>query len=106
MGFLGRLPALTKVLGAAALRGGGGGVWRRSERPLPGSPLHCWAAAAPSLLTGCRAASSRALGEYEEVFRSSLAEPEKVWGAAAEQIHWYKPWDRALETGRPGGASW
>ncbi|KAM4670244.1 acyl-CoA synthetase short-chain family member 3, mitochondrial isoform 2-T2 [Amazona ochrocephala] len=104
MGFLGRLPALTKVLGAAA--GRAGGAWRRSGRPCSGSPHPCWAAAARRPLPGGRAASSRALGKYEEVFRSSLAEPEKVWEAAAEQIHWYKPWDRALERGRPGVASW
>ncbi|NXO22905.1 ACSS3 synthetase, partial [Cisticola juncidis] len=51
-------------------------------------------------------ASSRALGKYEEVFRSCLAEPEKVWGEVAEQIHWYKPWVRTLETGSLGSASW
>ncbi|XP_065525658.1 acyl-CoA synthetase short-chain family member 3, mitochondrial isoform X3 [Lathamus discolor] len=104
MGFLGRLPVLTKVLWAAA--GRGGGAWRRSGRSCRGGPLPSWAAAALSPLPGGRSSSSRALGEYEEVFRSSLAEPEKVWGAAAEQIHWYKPWDRALERSRPGGASW
>ncbi|KAM9578116.1 acyl-CoA synthetase short-chain family member 3, mitochondrial isoform 1-T1 [Guaruba guarouba] len=107
MGFLGRLPTLTKVLGAAAAgRAGGGGAWRRSERLCSGAPLPCWAAAARRPLPGDRAASSRALGKYEEVFRSSLAEPEKVWEAAAGQIHWYKPWDRALERGRPGGSCW
>uniref|UniRef100_A0A663ET92 Acyl-CoA synthetase short-chain family member 3, mitochondrial n=1 Tax=Aquila chrysaetos chrysaetos TaxID=223781 RepID=A0A663ET92_AQUCH len=70
--------------------------------PLPGRP----AAAARRPPPGGRAASSRALGEYEEVFRSSVREPEKVWGAAAEQIQWYKPWARALERGGPGSASW
>ncbi|NXG60260.1 ACSS3 synthetase, partial [Hemiprocne comata] len=84
MGFLGRLAVLPKFVGAAAGRGGSG-AWRRPAR---------------------RAACSRALGEYEEVFRSSVAEPEKVWGAAAEQIQWYKPWARALESGPPGSASW
>ncbi|NXI09216.1 ACSS3 synthetase, partial [Irena cyanogastra] len=52
------------------------------------------------------AASSRALGKYEEVFRSCLAEPEKVWGEVAEQIQWYKPWVRTLERGSLGSASW
>ncbi|XP_072720567.1 acyl-CoA synthetase short-chain family member 3, mitochondrial isoform X1 [Ciconia boyciana] len=105
MGFLGRLAALPKLVGAAAGRGGGGG-WRRPGRHSAGSPLPAWAAAARRPPPGGRAASSRALGEYEEVFRSSVAEPEKVWGAAAEQIQWYKPWARALERGCPGSASW
>ncbi|KAF1465899.1 Acyl-CoA synthetase short-chain family member 3, mitochondrial, partial [Spheniscus demersus] len=75
-------------------------------RPCAGSPLPGWAAAAHRPPPSGRATSSRALGEYEEVFRSSVAEPEKVWGAAAEQIQWYKPWARALERGRSGSASW
>ncbi|KAM9246295.1 acyl-CoA synthetase short-chain family member 3, mitochondrial [Leptosomus discolor] len=106
MGFLAKLPALPKLVGAAAGRGGGG-AWRRPGRPCAGGSLPGWAAAAARRpLPGGRAASSRALGEYEEVFRSSVAKPEKVWGAAAEQIQWYKPWDRALERGRPESASW
>ncbi|KAM9634791.1 acyl-CoA synthetase short-chain family member 3, mitochondrial isoform 2-T2 [Morphnus guianensis] len=105
MGFLGRLAALPKLVGAAAGRGGGG-AWRRPGGPCAGSPLPGRPAAARRPPPGGRAASSRALGEYEEVFRSSVREPEKVWGAAAEQIQWFKPWARALERGRPGSASW
>ncbi|XP_069629416.1 acyl-CoA synthetase short-chain family member 3, mitochondrial isoform X2 [Haliaeetus albicilla] len=104
MGFLGRLAALPKLVGAAA--GRGGGAWRRPGGPCAGSPLPGRPAAARLPPPGGRAASSRALGEYEEVFRSSVREPEKVWGAAAEQIQWYKPWARVLERGRPGSASW
>ncbi|XP_052630572.1 acyl-CoA synthetase short-chain family member 3, mitochondrial isoform X2 [Harpia harpyja] len=105
MGFLGRLAALPKLVGAAAGRGGGG-AWRGPGGPCAGSPLPGRPAAARRPPPGGRAASSRALGEYEEVFRSSVREPEKVWGAAAEQIQWFKPWARALERGRPGSASW
>ncbi|KAM6090040.1 acyl-CoA synthetase short-chain family member 3, mitochondrial isoform 1-T1 [Theristicus caerulescens] len=103
MGFLGRLAALPKLVAAAAGRGGG---WWRPGRPCAGSPLPGWAAAARRPPPGGRAASSRALGEYEEIFRSSVTEPEKLWGAAAQQIQWHKPWARALESGRPGSASW
>uniref|UniRef100_A0A663EUW7 Acyl-CoA synthetase short-chain family member 3, mitochondrial n=1 Tax=Aquila chrysaetos chrysaetos TaxID=223781 RepID=A0A663EUW7_AQUCH len=96
MGFLGRLAALPKLVGAAAGRGGGG-AWRRPGGPCAGSPLPGRpAAAARRPPPGGRAASSRALGEYEEVFRSSVREPEKVWGAAAEQIQWYKPWNLVI----------
>ncbi|GAB0176433.1 acyl-CoA synthetase short-chain family member 3, mitochondrial [Grus japonensis] len=105
MGFLGRLAELPKLVGAAAGRGGGG-AWRRPGQPCATSPLPGWAAAARCLPPGGRAASSWALGEYEKVFRSSVAEPERLWGAAAEQIQWYKPWARALDWGRSGSASW
>ncbi|XP_063997993.1 acyl-CoA synthetase short-chain family member 3, mitochondrial isoform X5 [Pogoniulus pusillus] len=105
MGFPGRLAALPSLLGAAVGRGGGG-AWRRPGRPCLGTPLPGWVAAARRPPLGGRAASSRALGEYEKVFRSSVEEPEKLWGAAAEQIEWYKPWVRALERGHPGNGSW
>uniref|UniRef100_A0A8C3E4C6 Acyl-CoA synthetase short-chain family member 3, mitochondrial n=1 Tax=Corvus moneduloides TaxID=1196302 RepID=A0A8C3E4C6_CORMO len=104
MGFLGRLAALPKLSGAAA--GRGGGAWRRPSRPCAEVPLPARAASAPRPPLAGRAASSRALGKYEEVFRSCLAEPEKVWGEVAEQIQWYKPWVRTLERGSLGSASW
>ncbi|XP_056371350.1 acyl-CoA synthetase short-chain family member 3, mitochondrial isoform X2 [Oenanthe melanoleuca] len=104
MGFLGRLAALPK-LGAAAA-GRGGGAWRRPGPSCAAVPLPARAAAAPRPPPGGRAASSRPRGNYEEVFRSCLAEPEKVWGEVAEQIQWYKPWVRTLERGSLGSASW
>ncbi|XP_068024223.1 acyl-CoA synthetase short-chain family member 3, mitochondrial isoform X2 [Melanerpes formicivorus] len=105
MGFPGRLAALPKLLVAAA--GRGGGAWRRPGGSCVGSPLPaCAAAAAPRPPLGARAASARAAGEYEKVYSASVAEPEKLWGAAAEQIQWYKPWVRALERAQPGSASW
>uniref|UniRef100_A0A8C5J2C9 Acyl-CoA synthetase short-chain family member 3, mitochondrial n=1 Tax=Junco hyemalis TaxID=40217 RepID=A0A8C5J2C9_JUNHY len=111
MGFLGKLAALPKLSGALA--GRGGGAWRRPGRSCAGVPfplpLPARATAAPRPPPGGRAASSassRALGKYEEVFRSCLAEPEKLWGEVAEQIQWYKPWVRTLERGSLGSASW
>lgn len=86
MGLLGKLAVL-------AVRGGAARRWL--GRPCAGSrPL-------------ARAASSSpALGQYGEVFRSSVAEPEKVWGAAAELIQWSRPWARVLERRGPGSDSW
>ncbi|KAL2309650.1 hypothetical protein Nmel_005867, partial [Mimus melanotis] len=104
MGFLDKLAALPKLSGAVA--GRGGGAWRRPGPPCAGVPLLARAAATPCPPPGGRAASSRALRNYEEVFRSCLAEPEKVWGEVARQIQWYKPWVRTLERGSLGSASW
>lgn len=86
MGLLGRLAAL-------AVRGSASRRWL--GRPCAWSRPPARAAA-----------SSPALGQYGEVFRSSVAEPEKVWGAAAELIQWSKPWARALERRGPGSDSW
>ncbi|XP_025956115.2 acyl-CoA synthetase short-chain family member 3, mitochondrial isoform X2 [Dromaius novaehollandiae] len=77
------------------LAGGGGGAARRGA----GTPRRAWG--------GGRAASSgAAAGGYEEAFRCSVAEPEKLWGAAAQRIAWHKPWAKALERRGAGSASW
>jgi propionyl-CoA synthetase len=34
---------------------------------------------------------------YDEAFESSIKTPEKFWGAAAEDCHWYKRWDKVLD---------
>lgn len=85
MGLVGRLAGLPRHGGAARR-------WLRppcTESRLPG-----------------RAACCRAPGDYEAVFRASVADPEKVWGAAAALLRWDKPWDRALQSRGPGSASW
>ena len=36
-------------------------------------------------------------GNYESVYQSALQDPEGFWARAAEDIHWYKKWDRVLD---------
>ena len=36
-------------------------------------------------------------GNYESVFQSALQIPGEFWARAAEDIHWYKRWDRVLD---------
>jgi propionyl-CoA synthetase len=43
---------------------------------------------------------------YDKVYRSSLRDPETFWGAAAESVHWYKRWDRVLDTSRAPFYRW
>jgi propionyl-CoA synthetase len=39
---------------------------------------------------------------YEEAYRRSLENPEAFWGALAENVHWYRKWDRVLDdSGKP-----
>ncbi len=35
--------------------------------------------------------------KYEEVYRQSMQDPEGFWGQAAEDVHWYKKWDKVLD---------
>ncbi len=34
---------------------------------------------------------------YEETYRRSIEDPEGFWGEVAEDIHWYKRWDKVLD---------
>uniref|UniRef100_H0V0W5 Acyl-CoA synthetase short-chain family member 3, mitochondrial n=1 Tax=Cavia porcellus TaxID=10141 RepID=H0V0W5_CAVPO len=61
---------------------------------------------APALgARGSRALSSGG-GEYKTHFAASVADPERFWGKAAEQISWYKPWTKTLENRHPPSTSW
>jgi propionyl-CoA synthetase len=37
------------------------------------------------------------MGTYEEVFKKSISDPDGFWGEAAENIDWYKKWDKVLD---------
>jgi propionyl-CoA synthetase len=34
---------------------------------------------------------------YQEIYERSLREPEGFWAEAAEDVHWYKKWDKVLD---------
>jgi len=35
--------------------------------------------------------------QYDEVYQESIDDPEGFWGKVAEDIHWYKKWDKVLD---------
>ena len=39
-------------------------------------------------------------GNYEAAYRAWQQDPEGFWARAAESIHWYKRWDKVLDTSR------
>ena len=41
------------------------------------------------------------LAEYEALYKESIEDPEKFWGRAAEELHWFKKWDKVLEWNLP-----
>jgi len=43
----------------------------------------------------------KSLAEYEAMYKESVEEPEKFWGRAAENLHWFKKWDKVLEWNAP-----
>jgi len=42
-------------------------------------------------------AALRSLEEYKALYNWSIKDPEGFWGKMAEQLHWYKKWDKFLE---------
>ena len=43
-----------------------------------------------------RQAYIKSLEEYKEIYQRSLSDPEGFWGEAAQQLDWYKKWDKVL----------
>ena len=41
-------------------------------------------------------ASINSLDEYKDIYQRSVADPEAFWGEMAEQLDWYKKWDKVL----------
>ena len=34
---------------------------------------------------------------YDDAYQQSISNPDEFWGKAAEDIHWYKKWDKVLD---------
>lgn len=43
----------------------------------------------------------KSLKEYEKIYKRSVESPEEFWGEIAEQLHWYRRWDKVLEWNPP-----
>ena len=43
---------------------------------------------------------------FEAIYRRSLRDPEGFWAEAAQQIHWYKKWERVLDASNPPFYRW
>ena len=46
------------------------------------------------------------MGNYEEIFRKSIEDPEGFWAEAAEAVTWYKKWDKVLDSSNPPFYRW
>jgi acetyl-CoA synthetase len=47
----------------------------------------------------------KGLAEYEQIYKESIEQPEKFWAQIAEELHWFKKWDKVLEW-NPPWAKW
>ncbi len=46
-------------------------------------------------------ANIKGLEEYERIYRESVEHPEKFWAGIANELHWFKKWDKVLEWNHP-----
>jgi acetyl-CoA synthetase len=46
-------------------------------------------------------AQIKSLAQYEALYKESVEQPEKFWARAAEELHWFKKWDKVLEWNVP-----
>ncbi|HMG84781.1 MAG TPA: acetate--CoA ligase [Terracidiphilus sp.] len=47
----------------------------------------------------------QSLEQYEAMYKKSIEDPEAFWAGIAEELHWFKPWDKVLEWNLPS-AKW
>jgi len=45
----------------------------------------------------CKDAYINSLEQYEKMYNESIRDPEKFWARAAEELHWFKRWNRVLD---------
>lgn len=46
------------------------------------------------------------VGEFEQLYQHSLAAPEIFWADAAEDVHWFKKWQRVRDDAKPPFCRW
>src|SRR5665647_1424405 len=44
--------------------------------------------------------------EYDQMYRYSLDQPEAFWAEQADQLSWYKKWDKVLDKSNPPFFKW
>jgi acetyl-CoA synthetase len=48
-----------------------------------------------------RHAQIQSLEEYEDLYKESIADPDKFWSRIASELHWFKKWDKVIEWNTP-----
>jgi acetyl-CoA synthetase len=43
----------------------------------------------------------KSLEEYEALYKKSIDDPEAFWAGAADELHWFKRWDKVLDWNLP-----
>ena len=46
------------------------------------------------------------MSNYNALYQHSITDPDSFWANAAEELHWYKKWDRVLDLEAKPVARW
>ncbi len=46
------------------------------------------------------------MGKYQEIYQNSIQDPEGFWAKAAENITWFRKWDKVLDASNPPFYRW
>ncbi len=46
------------------------------------------------------------MSTFNELYQQSLNDPDAFWGAAADQLHWYKKWDKVVDNDAKPAPRW
>jgi len=46
------------------------------------------------------------MGEYQAIYERSIKDPEGFWAEVAEDIHWYRKWDKVLDDAKAPFYKW
>ncbi|MFN2199375.1 MAG: acetate--CoA ligase [Anaerolineales bacterium] len=46
------------------------------------------------------------VGEYDQLYRHSLEDPEAFWGERAGELEWFEPWDKVLDDSQAPFYKW
>lgn len=44
--------------------------------------------------------------QYDEVYKRSIGNPEEFWAEISQNVHWFKPWDKVLDTSSSPAQKW
>jgi len=44
-----------------------------------------------------KTAHIKGVDEYNEIYKKSIEDPEKFWAEKAEELHWFKKWDKVMD---------
>lgn len=36
----------------------------------------------------------KSIGDYNRLYKESIEDPDKFWSSIAEELHWFKRWDK------------